>query len=266
MFPGGKGANQAVAAVRVGGSVDFICAVGDDVFGKKALEGYKNEGLDVSHAKVLESVSSGVALILVDESGENEIVVASGANAKLSPGHLQDALEALEDVAIFLTQLETPLETLAFLTEYCREHSKKLILNPAPAQQLEDAIFQDLFLITPNETEAQLLTGIAITDEHSLLEACQFFLDKGVHNCIVTMGSKGAYFYNGDTHFIVPAEKVEAVDTTAAGDVYNGVLAVCLAQNMGWEESMAFAGKAAALSVTKMGAQNSAPFKSEINQ
>lgn len=266
MFPGGKGANQAIAAARVGGAVTFICAVGDDVFGSKAIQGYKTEGIDITHALVLKGIASGVALIIVNASGENEIVVASGANAKLKAEHLENSLLQLADIDIFLTQLETPLETVVSLANYCSSDSKKLILNPAPAQILNDTILEGLFLITPNESEAKLLTGIEITNEETLLKAGRHLLDKRVQNVIITLGSKGSFFMNNETHFSVSAKKVKAVDTTAAGDIFNGVIAVCLAENRGWKESMEYAGKAAAIAVTKMGAQDTAPTKSEINQ
>ncbi|MEM9144081.1 MAG: ribokinase [Bacteroidota bacterium] len=266
MFPGGKGANQAVAAARAGGPVAFVCCVGGDLFGQNALKGYEKEGLDVSSAKVVENATSGVALITVSEQGENQIVVASGTNALLSPQHLE-ALEEIFTVGdIFLTQLETPLETVAFLAEKCRQLNKRLIINPAPAQKLDDDVLQGLYLITPNETETQILTGIAIEDEASMVKAAQGLLQKGIQNVIMTLGSRGSFYTDGTISFSVSSPKVKAQDTTAAGDVYNGVLTVCLAQGKGFRESMSYASKAAAISVTRMGAQDTAPTQEEINQ
>jgi len=167
---------------------------------------------------------------------------------------------------IFLTQLETPIETVAFLAKRAKAGQQKLIINPAPAQVLEDEILQGLFLITPNETEAKILTGIAIEDAPSMASAAKALLDKGVENVIITLGSKGSFFMNAHESFIVRAPKVTAVDTTAAGDVFNGVLSVCIANAMGWRDAMTYASKAAALSVTKMGAQDTAPTIEEINQ
>ncbi len=266
MFPGGKGANQAVAAARAGGDVSFICAVGDDLFGQNALKGYTKENIHVSSALVIENAASGVALITVNGAGENEIVVASGTNAKLSIDHLKLVLGGTKGDTIFLTQLETPIETVAFLAKRAKAGKQKLIINPAPAHALEAEVLQGLFLITPNETEAKILTGIPVNDAPSMANAAKALLDKGVENVIITLGSKGSYFMNSKTSFIVPAPKVNAVDTTAAGDVFNGVLSVCIAHGMSWPDGMAYASKAAALSVTKMGAQDTAPTIAEINQ
>ena len=266
MFLGGKGANQAVAAARAGGEVSFICAVGDDVFGKNALEDYRDEGINVDAAKVVKDAASGVALITVNDEGENEIVVASGTNAKLSPIYVSEVMEEMDNDGMFLTQLETPIETIEFLARYSKLTGQPLIINPAPAQELSSAILDGLFLITPNETEARILTGIEVDDDHSMKRAAGALLDKGVQNVIITLGSRGAFFMNREERFLTPSHQVKALDTTAAGDVFNGVLTVCLSQDMEWKESIAYANKAAALSVTKMGAQGSAPYKEEIDK
>ncbi len=266
MFPGGKGANQAVAAARAGGEVTFICAVGDDVFGQNALEGYREEGINVDFAKTFKDAASGVALITVNGEGENEIVVASGTNAKLSPIYVSEVMEEMDNDGIFLTQLETPVETIEYLARYSKLTDQPLIINPAPAQELSDAILDGLFLITPNETEAKILTGISVEDDPSMEVAAQELLDSGVQHVIITLGSRGAFFMNREEKFLVPSHQVKPIDTTAAGDVFNGVLTVCLSHDLGWRESIAYANKAAALSVTKMGAQGSAPYKEEINK
>lgn len=266
MFPGGKGANQAVAAARAGGEVLFICAVGDDLFGQNALEGYREEGINVDSAKIVKDAASGVALITVDDEGENKIVVASGTNAKLSPIYVSEVMEEMDNNGMFLTQLETPIETIEYLARYSKLTDQPLIVNPAPAQKLSDAVLEGLFLITPNETEAKILTGITVKDDASMIAAARALLADGVQNVVITLGSRGAFYMNYDHQYLVPAYPVTAVDTTAAGDVFNGVLAVCLSQDMTWKESIAYANKAAALSVTKMGAQGSAPYREEINQ
>lgn len=265
MFPGGKGANQAVAAVRMGGTVSFICCIGDDIFGQNALLGYKKEGLNVDGCLVAEGSPSGVALITVNKEGENEIVVASGANNLLTAAHISSHEALLNSAEIVLTQLETPLEVVKQLASICRNSGRRFIVNPAPAQPLSDNILEGLFLITPNETESKLLTGIDVKDEDSAELACQEFFDKGVQNVIITMGSRGAFFMNSTEKILIPPPNVSAVDTTAAGDIFNGTLAVFLAQGLSWKESISLANKAAAISVTKMGAQASAPFKHEIN-
>lgn len=264
MFPGGKGANQAVAAARAGGDVHFICSVGDDVFGKNAISGYSKEGIDVSRVQVVHGKASGVALITVNDEGENEIVVAPGTNAALSAQYVEKMLNEDHEASLVLTQLETPLETLVQLAKVCKAKNWPLILNPAPARELPQVILDGLFLITPNETEAKLLTGIAVEDESSAMAAACSLMDKGVKNVIITMGSKGAFFTNADASFLITAQKVKAVDTTAAGDVFNGVLAVGLAKGLPWRDCILNATKAAGISVTKMGAQDSAPFKEEF--
>lgn len=264
LFQGGKGANQAVAASRMGGHVTFISKVGKDLFGRQTREGLEKEG--ISTALVLEDAEtpSGIALITVNQKGENHIVVAPGANAKLSPLDLENSSSSLQACDLMVCQLEIPLETVRHLAEQARRWQKKLILNPAPAQALPDSVYQDLFLITPNETEAALLTGIPCDGEEDLPKIAEWLMQKGVQNVLITLGEKGAYFQNSTLRLHVPAPKVQAIDTTAAGDVFNGTLAVALAEGLPWEKAIALASKAGAISVTRMGAQSSAPFRSEL--
>lgn len=264
MFPGGKGANQAVAAARLGATVTFLCCVGDDIFGRDALEHYKKEGMVLEGVHIEKGVPSGVALITINEAGENEIVVASGANACLSDAHLQKNRALLEKADVLLTQLETPMECLAFLAEHSRQSGQRLILNPAPARTLPAEVLEGLYLLTPNQSETLLLTGIEVTDETGAEAACSEFFRMGIRNVIITMGSLGAYFGSRTEAFMVPAPRVMAQDTTAAGDVFNGALAVGLSEGASWQDAMSFANKAAALSVTRMGAQASAPHKHEF--
>ena len=264
VFQGGKGANQAVAAARAGGEVHFICRVGSDPFGLSAMEHYENEGIDVSGIVKDEKAPTGVAVITVNAEGENSIIVASGANALLS---IKDvAIENLAKADWLITQLETPLEVIIHLAVYARAHQKNLVLNPAPAASLPDEVYGELFLITPNETETTLLTGINVTDESSAKEAAAVFKTKGVQNVIITMGSKGAYVAAADFEGMIDSVKVKAVDTTAAGDVFNGALVVALSEGKVWKDAVQFACKAAGISVTKMGAQTSAPTRKEIDQ
>lgn len=264
MFAGGKGANQAVAAARMGGDVTFICKVGKDIFGKQAIEGFLKEGIDTEYVFTDSEKASGVALINVNESGENEIVVAMGANATLSPKDFDRATSKFEDTDIVLTQLETPVETIAHILEKAKNAGKRVILNPAPAQILPEGIFKGLFLITPNETEAALLTGLSFKNKSDLKKIATSLLQKGVENVLITLGSKGAYFHNSQQQFTVPAQKVKSIDTTAAGDIFNGTLAVALAEGMDWNMAIKTACDAGALSVTRMGAQTSAPYRAEI--
>jgi ribokinase len=264
MNPGGKGANQAVAAARLGGNVIFIARTGNDIFGREARELFQKEGIDVSRIYTDETNPSGVALINVDENGENCIAVAPGANDKLSVDDLKNAREDITRSAIILIQLEIPLESVIWAVKAGQNAGCKVVLNPAPARLLPEEIFQHLFLITPNETEAEILTGIKVTDEQSAESASKNFVSKGVSNVVITLGSKGSYIFNGKTGRIIPAPKVKAVDTTAAGDIFNGALCVALAEGMIMEAAVEFANKAAAISVTRMGAQASAPYLEEV--
>lgn len=264
IFQGGKGANQAVAAAKLGGNVSFICKVGNDTFGRNAVKHYSKEGIDVSSILVDENSATGVAIITVNSEGENSIVVASGANALLSVDDLKETSDVLNSSNWILTQLETPITTIEYLADYCRSENKNLVLNPAPATNLPLSVYQELYLITPNETETELLTGIAVNDEASLERAVIVFKSRGVKNVIITLGSAGAYVNCGEFIGFVNAYKVNAQDTTAAGDIFNGALLVALSNNESWETAVIFASKAAAISVTRMGAQTSVPTRDEV--
>ena len=264
MNPGGKGANQAVAAARLGGNVAFIARTGDDIFGQQARQNFEKEGIDVSWVLVDNKNPSGIALINVDEKGENCIAVAPGANDKLSVDDLNNANEKITGSAIILLQLEIPLETVMQAVVTAKKAGCRVILNPAPARELPEEIYQHLYLITPNETEAEILTGIAVTDEISAANAAKIFVSKGVSHVIITLGSRGAFYFNGTSGKMIPAQIVKAVDTTAAGDIFNGALSVALAQDKDMEQAVVFANKAAAISVTRMGAQASAPYLFEV--
>jgi len=265
MFQGGKGGNQAVAAARLGGEVTFICKLGNDLFGNNAIAHYTNEKINVSQIGQTDKAPSGVALITVDAHGENEIVVAQGANALLAVEDIRQASSMLAKANYYLTQLETPLPTVEFIAVEAKKYGKRLVLNPAPATQLPAALYQGLFLITPNETEATLLTGIAVSDTTSARQAAKILQSKGVLNVIITLGSKGAYVLANGFTGLVEAPVVKAVDTTAAGDVFNGALVVALADQKDWQEAVIFACQAAAISVTQMGAQASAPYSYQLN-
>lgn len=262
LFPGGKGANQAVAAARLGGDVTFICSIGQDLFGDQAVSGYEKEGINTKFVRRDPVKPTGVALITVDASGENEIVVAPGSNALLSVEWLIKHQDVLEGADLLLTQLETPIDTILYLLD---RYAEKLLLNPAPAAALPEKAYKNLKLITPNETEAGLLTGIEVKDLTSAKKAAESLLNKGCQAVIITLGAKGAFYHSHSQSFLVPAEKVVAVDTTAAGDVFNGALAVGLLENKSKTESVDFACKAAALSVQKMGAQASAPYLKQLH-
>ncbi|TLV03324.1 ribokinase [Dyadobacter luticola] len=265
MNPGGKGANQAVSAARVGGTVNFVCKVGNDLFGKQAIQQFGIEKIHTGYITIDDVWSSGVALINVDANGENCISVAPGANNYLSKDDVSPALEQIGDEDILLIQLEIPLETVVFSVTEAARNNARIILNPAPATTLPDHIYRNLFLITPNETEAELLTGVKVTDEISASEAADWLLTKGCENVIITLGSKGAFLRNKIEKRLIASPKVTAIDTTAAGDCFNGALAVAISEGKDLVEAVSFACKAAALSVARMGAQGSLPTRHEVD-
>lgn len=264
MNPGGKGANQAVAAARLGGSVTFICKTGNDIFGKQSVGLFEEEGIETAFIFEDPQHPSGVALITVDDKGENCIVVASGANAHLTAEDLLPATHCIERSEIILMQLEIPLETVAYAARVAAHFGKIVILNPAPVCPLEDELLKHVSIITPNETEALMLTGIKIIDEATAAQAAELLHTKGISTVIITLGSKGAFVSHEGVYTLVPAPIVEAVDTTAAGDVFNGALSVALSENKTMLAAVDFACKAAAISVTRLGAQASAPYMNEL--
>ncbi|MDX1640188.1 MAG: ribokinase [Balneolaceae bacterium] len=263
---GGKGANQAVAAARSGGDVTFIANTGDDNFGKEAIEGFKKEGINTEYIFVDKKTPSGVALIFVDEDGENSIAVASGANGTLTPSQIRQIKDLSAGGDILLTQLETPLETVEEAIKIANENGVRVILNPAPAQPLDDDLLKRIDILTPNQSETELLTGISVEDEESAKKAASNLLSKGVKTVIVTLGSNGAFLMSKDIQKTIPGFNVKAKDTTAAGDTFNGALAVGLAEGKPIEKAIRWAHAAAAISVTRMGAQPSVPKQKEIRE
>jgi ribokinase len=266
-FPGGKGANQAVAAARAGGDVVFIAAVGDDPYGDEAIKGYRLDNINTENIKICKGVPSGIAMITISERGENAITVASGANALLLPADLEEIEEPFQEADYMLIQLETPLGTVQKAVELCSELNTRVILNPAPAAELNDEILKHVSIITPNETEAESLTGIKVSDDLSAAEAADALHKRGIETVIITMGASGAYLSDraSGIRTLVPGFSVKAVDTTAAGDVFNGQLAVSLAEGRELESAIVEAHAAAALSVQKLGAQSSIPRREETS-
>lgn len=264
MVFGGKGANQAVAALRSGGDVAFITKVGSDLFGENMKKHFREEGFSTGLILTDDTAPTGVAQILVSEKGENSIAVAPGANLRLKPNDIDEFEDLIRNSKVVLLQLETPLETIAYMAQITFKHNVKLILNPAPAQMLSDELLQKTWLLTPNETEASLLTGVEVYNEITAKKAATVLLQKGVKNVIITLGEKGSLLVNknGIKHF--EAFKVNPVDTTAAGDVFNGTIAVAVSKNKSLEESINFSTAAAAISVTKNGAQPSIPKLEEV--
>jgi ribokinase len=266
MNPGGKGANQAVAAARLGGIVMFVTKTGNDLFGDEALHTLTREGIDTGYIVKDPKNPSGVALITVDEYGENAIVVAPGSNGTLTAYDIDEKVFGTDPSDIFLMQLEIPVSTVEFVAEKAAGKGNRVILNPAPARKLSEELLKSLYLITPNENEAENLTGIKVTDVVSAELAAKELHSMGVKNVVITLGASGCYLFSDNESKLISVVPVKAVDTTAAGDIFNGALAVALAEGKGLEDSVKFANKAAAISVTRMGAQASAPYKKEITE
>nr|WP_319998507.1 ribokinase [uncultured Draconibacterium sp.] len=265
MAQGGKGANQAVAVSRLGGQLTFVAKTGADIFGKNTRDILVKDGIDVKYILEDKEKPTGVALIMVDKQAENSISVASGANAKLLPDDFNLIPEVIEDADIILMQLEIPLETVEFVATIAHALGKKVILNPAPGCHLPKSLLEKLYLLTPNETEAELISGIKVSDIPTAKDAAKQIHSMGVTSVIITMGAKGALIYSENQFVIVPAISVDAIDTTAAGDVFNGALAVALSKKESLVNAAGFASKAAAISVTRMGAQPSVPYLNEVN-
>ena len=265
MNPGGKGANQAVAVARLSakkGACVFIAKVGDDLFGRDTAARLKRDGI-APRLVVDKKEPSGTALILVDARGQNVISVALGANGTLSPRDVAPFRKDIEGAAAIVMQLETPLETVAWAAKVAHDAGVAVILNPAPARKLPKSLYPLVDWITPNETEAELLTGVKVVDAASVAKAAGVLARRGVGHVVITMGSKGAYC--GDCRRVYPCRKVKAVDCVAAGDTFNGAFAVALAEGKSCADAIAFAQKASAISVTRPGAQSSVPYRREIS-
>ena len=261
---GGKGANQAVAASRAGGRTTFVAALGDDAFGRQARAALTAAGVDTAAVRHVTGCASGVALIVIDAAGENMIAVAPGANDRLQPADVDPArLHAADAV---LVQLEIPHDTVRHAVRLARGLGRRVILNPAPARDLEPDLLRDVDCITPNETEAAMLTGIAVVDEAAAARAARRLLAAGPREVVVTLGSRGAVVATAAGCLLVPGHRVTAVDTVAAGDVFNGCLAVARGEGDDLLDAVRFANAAAAIAVTRHGAQDSAPTRADIDR
>ncbi len=264
MVPGGKGANQAVAAAKLGANVCFIAKLGDDVFGEQSLKNFKKAGVSTDYVQKTREAPSGVALIMVDDKGENSIVVAPGANLRLSPEDVRAAEKEIESAGAVVAQLEISLDTIQCAAESAKRSNVPFILDPAPARELPAALLELVDVLKPNETEARILTGIEVTDEDSACAAAMNLLERGVKAVIVSLASKGFLLADNNQTTHVPAHKVQAIDSTAAGDAFTGSLAVGIAQGKSLLDAASFANYVAALAVTKMGAQSSMPTLQEV--
>lgn len=261
--PGGKGANQAVAMARLNGNVSMIGKVGEDGFGQTLINSLKNDKVDTTYIQTAKG-ATGVALITVDKNAQNSIVVSPGANFEVKKDDIDNNIEAIKNSDIVVLQLETPLNTIKYALNKAKELNKYTILNPAPAVKLDDEIIKNVDLLTPNETELEIISGVSIETEEDIQKAAQIMIEKGVKELIVTLGSKGSLYINKEKSMFKKAYKVEAVDTTAAGDSYTGALAVALSQDKNIEDAMDFASKVGALSVLKEGAQSSLPTLEDV--
>lgn len=263
---GGKGANQAVAAARAGGQVSLVARVGSDALGDRAIDGFVGDGIDVAHVVRDPRMASGAALIFVAQSGENSIAVASGANNRLSPADVKKASPVIAQAKVLLMQLETPLNTVAAAARFAAAKGVLVILNPAPARLLPDALLRYVSILTPNESEAERLTGIKLINIAAVKKAAGKLRRRGVQTVVLTLGARGALIASEDGTRLVPGYRVKAVDTTAAGDIFNGAFAVALTEGRSLDEAVRIANAAAAISVTRRGAQPSAPTRRVIEQ
>lgn len=262
--PGGKGANQACACALSGGDVTMLGAIGNDSFGT-ILEGTLAKCGVKPKLKVMDDVSSGIATILIEEKKhDNRIIVIPGSNFSVSEELIKENMNLIDECDIVITQLEIPLSTVEYIGKLCKEKNKTFILNPAPGVKLKDSLLKTVTYLTPNETELALISGMEIKDEKSLLKACVSLLDKGVKNLLVTLGSKGVYLCNREEKRLIPAYKVDAIDTTAAGDCFNGTFAAFLADGYDVYSAIDYAQKASSLCVRRRGAIPSLPRREEI--
>ena len=265
MTAGGKGANQAVAAARMGGDVTMIGRLGSDVFAEQSIKRLKSENINCEFITKDTEKASGTALISVDQNGENHIVVAPGANETLTKERLGSVLSQIPDNAIVMMQLEIPLESVVSVIEFCKKSDKKIILDPAPAKNLTPEFTKSLYMITPNETEATAMTGVKIKDLRDVKKAAIKLLGSGSQYVLITMGANGVYLASQNDEFeYIPSPKVTTIDSTAAGDCFNGTLAVSLSQGLSVFEAAKKACRAASISVTRKGAQDSMPFINEL--
>ncbi len=265
MAAGGKGANQAVAAARAGGRVTFIARIGNDLFGETALGNIAADRIDVSCVLRDAEAPSGTALIFVAEDGENSIGVAPGANSRLTGADVERFREVIESADMLVMQLETPMDSVEAAAKTASARGVRIILNPAPAAQVPGEVLNRVDFLTPNEHEAKVLTGVDVRDEAGARKAAEVLVRQGVGAALITMGAQGAYVFSDSFRGMVKGYAVEAVDSTAAGDVFNGALAAALCEGRRLREAAVFANAAAAISVTRLGAQPSIPRREEID-
>ncbi|PTB31788.1 ribokinase [Photobacterium phosphoreum] len=265
VIPGGKGANQAVAAARLNADIGFIACVGDDSFGINIRENFRMDGIDITAVKMEPNCPTGIAMIQVSDSGENSICLSAEANAKLTAAAIEPDLERIRQADYLLMQLETPLCGIEKAAQVAKAANTVVILNPAPARALSDELLACVDMITPNETEAEVLTGVTVTDAESAQQAANILHDKGIKTVMITLGAKGVWLSQDGRGDIIAGFNVEVTDTTAAGDTFNGAFVTGLLEDLSLESAIKFAHAAAAISVTRFGAQTSIPTRKEVD-
>jgi ribokinase len=262
---GGKGANQAVGAARAGGEVAMVTCLGDDLYADELIRSFRNDGIDTRFVFKERGTATGSALIMLDKDGNNCISVAPGANFKLAPAHIDKAGECLREAEIIVLQMEIPFETNAYVFALAKKHGKKVLFNLAPARPFDLSVLNGLYVFVVNEVEASMVTGLPVESDEEVRSAAAALLALGPEIAVITLGARGSFVASKGEMQFVSAFKVNALDTTAAGDVYCGCLAVGLVEGRSIVEAVKFAGAASAISVTRMGAQPSAPSRKEID-
>lgn len=263
---GGKGANQAIAATRLGAKVNFIGCIGNDEIGLTMKKSFEKEGININAIKQIENTNTGLAMIQVTPSGENSIVISHGANNYVNENTVKTHQQTIIQSDYLLMQLEIPLNTITYAAKIAKNNHTQVILNPAPAQPLPDELLQNIDIITPNETEAEIITGVQINDEQSAAQSAKIFHQKGIKTVLITLGEKGVYYSTHNQGKFIKGFRVQAKDTTAAGDTFNGAFVTALMENKSTDEAITFAQAAAAISVTKQGAQPSIPTKEDTDR
>ena len=266
MYPGGKGANQAVACARLGGDVTMLAKMGRDIFSERLARSLADDDIDTNHLLTDEDTPTGIALITVDQTGQNEIIVVSGSNMKLTPAEVESRGHLFDRAGIVMLQLEIPLEAVAAAAVQAKNRGAAVILNPAPATDLPDSLLQSVDFITPNESETELLTGRMVNDHTSAVAAARMIIERGVRHVILTLGERGVLHVTATGAYSYPAYQVDVVDTTAAGDAFNGALAFALSQGDDVQVAVPFANAVAGYCVTRMGAQISMPTLGEVEE
>lgn len=261
---GGKGANQAVGAARAGGDVTFVTCLGKDLYAEELIRSFRNDGIDVQYVFSDHETATGSALIMLDKDGNNYLSVAPGANFRLTPVHIDNALNVLMAAEIIILQMEVPFETTAYVFGLAEKFRKKVLFNLAPARSFDTAVLKHTYSFVVNEIEASMVTGLQVETDAEVTSAANALLSMGPEIVVITLGARGSYIASAGYQQFVPAFKVKAVDTTAAGDVYCGSLAVAMVEGKTPVEAVRFAAAASAISVTRLGAQPSAPTRKEI--